>query len=168
MKSLNYTLAAFLLMFSLQTNAQLSVSINLGSTSHCGGYYENQVRYYYLPEIEAYYDINAAVFIYNSPRGWIRTTYLPEYCQNYNFNRGYKIALTYRGPSPYVNFSYDREKYWRDNYRNYREEYYERRHDNRRHKDLVYNSGRRSYDYGYDNHWQKAKHHNGRECNDRD
>ena len=127
MNKLQITLAVSILMFTLQASAQFSVSVNLGSRPQYHNRYENQVSYYYLPEIEAYYDVNSQVFIYNGSRGWVRTSYLPEYCRNYDVNRGYKVAVSYTGRSPYVNFDYDRQRCYRSNDRNYREEYYQSR-----------------------------------------
>lgn len=152
MNKLQLTLAAFILMFTLQTSAQFSVSLNLGSRPQWQNqnHYNNDLRYYYLPEIEAYYDVNSEVYIYNGPRGWVRTAYLPEYCRDYDVNRGYKVAINYRGNSPYTNFNSDREKSYRNNNRNYREEYYRPQYQRRNDYVEVSNQGR--YNNGYNNH----------------
>jgi hypothetical protein len=159
MNKLQITLAASILMFTLQASAQFSVSVNLGTRPQYHDRYENQVSYYYLPEIEAYYDVNSAVFIYNGPRGWVRTTYLPEYCRDYDVNRGYKVAVNYAGRNPYVNFNYDRQKYYRNNDRNYREEYYQPR--NRRNDYAAVSYNKRNDD----NRWNhnRSQHERGRE-----
>lgn len=163
MSKLQITLAASILMFTLQASAQFSVSVNLGIRPQYHNRYENQVSYYYLPEIEAYYDVNSAVFIYNGPRGWVRTTYLPEYCRNYDVNSGYKVAVNYNGRNPYVNFNYDRQKYYRNNDRNYREEYYNPR-SRRNDYATVSHNNRNENRYG-DNRWNnnQYKHERGRE-----
>jgi hypothetical protein len=151
MNKLQITLAASILMFTLQASAQFSVSVNLGSRPQYHNRYENQVSYYYLPEIEAYYDVNSEVYIYNGPRGWVRTSYLPDYCRNYDVNNGYKVAVNYNGRSPYVNFNYDRQRYSRDNDRNYRAEYY--------------NPRNRRNDYAavsYSNRYENNRHENNR------
>lgn len=180
MTKLQITLAASILMFTLQASAQFSVSINLGSRPQYYDRYENQVSYYYLPEIEAYYDVNSAVFIYNGPRGWVRTTYLPEYCRDYVVNRGYRVAVSYRGRSPYVNFNSDRQRYYRNNDRNYREEYYQQRnlrndyaavsHNNRENDHR--NENRYGNNRNDDHHWKNDESHHekgrGREHEDRD
>ncbi len=145
MKNLKFTLVAFIILFTLQVNAQFSINLSLGSRAQYPNHYRNNdiTSYYYLPEIEAYYDVNSALFIYNGPRGWVRSTNLPEYCSNYDINRGYKVALNYRGNSPYANFNYDRQKYYRNNNRNYKEEYYRGRRDRR--NDYVEASKRNRY-----------------------
>lgn len=175
MNKLQITLAAFILMFTLQTNAQFSVSVNLGSRpqyhNHCDK--DDEVRYYYLPEIEAYYDVNSASFIYHSPRGWIRTAYLPEYCRNYDVNRGYKVGISYTGRNPYVNFNYDRQKYYRNNGRNYREEYYQPRNRRNDYAAVSHNNrneNRSDYNRNDDNRWNnnRYQHEREREHDDRD
>lgn len=124
-------------MFALDSNAQISVSVNLGSRPHYHDRYENEARYYYLPEIETYYDIQAGIYIFNSSRGWVRSSYLPEYCSNYDVNRGYRVALTYIGYTPYADFNFHKQKYYRENHRNYRAEYYHSR-DNYNDNNVVF------------------------------
>ncbi len=166
MKNLKFTLAAFILLFTLQTNAQFSINLSLGSRvpyrNH--NHDRNNVAYYYLPEIEAYYDINSDVFIYNGPRGWIRSSYLPDYCRNYDVNRGSKIAINYRGNSPYANFDSDRERYYRNDTRNYREEY--NRGRNERKNDYVAISNQSRYptnDNNRNNYRSERSYANNRE-----
>jgi hypothetical protein len=170
MNKLQITLAASILIFTLQASAQFSVSVNFGSRPQYHNRYESQVSYYYLPEIEAYYDMNSAVFIYNGPRGWVRSAYLPRYCRNYDVNRGYKVALNYNGRNPYVNFNYDRQRYARNNNRNYREEYYNPR--NRRNDYAAVSNNNRNDDdrnenrYGDrndENRWNNKRYHHERE-----
>lgn len=160
MNKLQITLAASILMFTLQASAQFSVSVNVGSRPQYHNRYENPVSYYYLPEIEAYYDVNSAVFIYDSPRGWVRTGYLPEYCRNYDVNRGYKVAVSYTGRNPYVNFNYDRQRYYSNNYRNYREEYYNSR--NRRNDYAAVSYNNRNNDYRNENRYDDNREYHNR------
>ena len=162
MKNLKFNLAAFIIMFTLQSNAQFSINLSLGSRAQYQNHYRdnNVTNYYYLPEIEAYYDINSAVFIYNGPRGWVRSSYLPEYCRNYDVNRGYKVAINYRGNSPYANFNYDRQKYNRNENRNYREEYYRGRNEKR--VDYVEASNRNRYNNNDNNrNYYRNERNNG-------
>jgi hypothetical protein len=173
MSKLPITLAASILMFTLQVSAQISVSVNLGSRPQYHNRFENQVPYYYLPEIEAYYDMNSAVYIYYGPRGWVRSTYLPEYCRNYDVNRGYKVALNYNGRNPYVNFKYDKQKYYRNNDRNYREEYYNPRNRRNDYRKVSYDNRNHDYrnEHSYgdnrneDSQWNRGRseHERGRE-----
>ena len=149
MKELKFTIAAFILLFTLQSNAQISVSLNIGSRPTWCDHHEEEFDYYYLPEIEAYYDVRSSVYIYLGPRGWIRSVYLPEYCHNYDVNQGYRVAIDYRGNCPYTYFNNHRERYYRENYRNYREEYYRPNYEHRREYAVVENRRRDNDDDNY-------------------
>ncbi|MES2811624.1 MAG: hypothetical protein V4670_04065 [Bacteroidota bacterium] len=125
MKKLQFILGAFLILFTFQSNAQVSVSLNIGTHPDWRGhYYEDRVQYVYLPELECYYDNYAEVYIYFGPQGWCRSRYMPEYCHGYDINRAHRVVIDYRGNSPWTFFDNHRNHYWRNNYRNYRQEYY--------------------------------------------
>jgi hypothetical protein len=58
------------------TRAQVSVNVNIGSPPAWGpsGY---ETEYYYLPDVQAYYDIRASQFIYfEAVIGYDQDTYL--------------------------------------------------------------------------------------------
>ncbi|HKX86711.1 MAG TPA: hypothetical protein VJL37_08555, partial [Flavobacterium sp.] len=94
-----------------------------------------------------------AVYVYYGSNGWCRSRYLPEYCHGYDINRGHRVVIDYRGGTPWTHFDYHRRHYWRDNYRNYREEYYAPRH-NRRTNYVAVNPRHYDNDRGY-------RHNNG-------
>lgn len=149
MKSIKFFTATLILLFALQSNAQVSVSLNIGARPDwCGHYYEDRVQYVYLPELECYYDNFAEVYIYYGPHGWLRSRYLPEYCHGYDINRAHRVVIDYRGNSPWAHFNHHRNYYWRDNYRNYRQEYYGPNYNRR--GNYVAVSDRRDY-RNYDN-----------------
>jgi hypothetical protein len=141
------------LLITLQSNAQISVSLNIGSRPTWQEFHEEESDYYYLPEIEAYFDVRSSVYIYLGPRGWIRSVYLPEYCQNYDVNHGYRVAIDYRGNCPYTYFNHHKEKYYRKCHKNYRETYYQPNYENRR--EYVYVDR----DDEDDDNYKKKKHH---------
>jgi hypothetical protein len=141
MKNLKFLSLAFVLFFALQSNAQVSINLNIGSRPDwCGNYYDDRVQYVYLPELECYYDNYTEVYVYYGPNGWCRSRYLPDYCHGYNINRAHRVVIDYRGNSPWVNFDYHRNYYWRDNYRNYRQEYYGNNYYRRGNHVVVYNN----------------------------
>jgi hypothetical protein len=159
-KKVYFIVVAFLLFFTLQSSAQVSINVNIGGSRPAWCHQEEEyddVDYYYLPEIEAYYDVNSSVFIYFGSRGWIRSRYLPEYCHNYDLNRGYKVVLDYHGNTPYAFYKQHRVKYYRDCHRNYRQEYY---YPNRREgRDNEYVTASDHRDYDDDENYKKEKHH---------
>lgn len=108
------TLGIVMLFASHSMNAQISVNVNLGLQPSWGPVGYSSVNYYYLPDIQAYYDIRATQFIFLSNGVWIRSSNLPRQYRNYDLNRGYKVVLNdYHGSRPYVNYRYDRVKYYK-------------------------------------------------------
>lgn len=102
-----------ILFFAVSTShAQVSVNVNIGTAPNWGPVGYTNVRYYYLPDLEMYYDINASNYIYISNGRWIRTRSLPRSYRNYDLYNGYKVVLNdYRGNSPYDNFKVHKIKY---------------------------------------------------------
>ena len=72
----------------------------------------SSVRYYYLPDVEAYYDIQQSMFIYMVGNSWVHRSYLPARYKNYDLYGGYKVVMNdYHGNSPYSNFKSYKIKY---------------------------------------------------------
>ena len=69
-------------------------------------------EYYYLPDIESYYDIPKSEFIYLNNGSWIRSKNLPKQYRNYNLKKGKVIVIhDYRGDRPYAYFQNHKKKY---------------------------------------------------------
>lgn len=101
-----------LLLFSNAMKSQVSVNVNIGTAPQWGPVGYTEERYYYLPDVEAYYDINTSMFIYYEENVWIHRTYLPRRYSNYDLYSGYKVVLVdYRGDAPYTEFNNHRVKY---------------------------------------------------------
>jgi hypothetical protein len=106
--------AALIVLLTLSSSlmAQVSLQINFGTQPQWGPQGYTEVRYYYLPAVEAYYDIQSSMFIYYDHGHWIHRNYLPGRYRNYDLYNGYKIVLTdYRGDSPYTHFKDHRSHY---------------------------------------------------------
>ena len=104
-----------MMFLSCALKAQISVNVNLGSPPPWGPSGYAEARYYYLPDVEAYYDVQTSMFIYNGGGGvWVHRSALPPVNRNYDLYDGYKVVLTdYRGERPYNNFREHRMKYAR-------------------------------------------------------
>ncbi|MDG2432398.1 hypothetical protein [Flavobacterium sp.] len=112
MKTLKLITAGLLLLASHASNAQVSVSLNIGTAPAWGPAGYSNVDYYYLPDVEAYYDIRASQFIYFGGGSWVRSRYLPRQYRNYDLYSGYKVVLNnYHGHRPYNNFNTHRRTY---------------------------------------------------------
>ncbi|SHG51869.1 hypothetical protein SAMN05443549_104307 [Flavobacterium fluvii] len=108
------TLGIMMFFASNSMNAQVSINVNLGLQPSWGPVGYSSVNYYYLPDVQAYYDIRATQFIFLSNGAWIRSSYLPRQYRNYDLNRGYKVVLNdYHGSRPYTNYRYDKVKYYK-------------------------------------------------------
>jgi hypothetical protein len=114
MKTLKLIAVGIILLVSSAIQAQVSVNVNIGTPPAWGPVGYSNVDYYYLPDVEAYYDIRATQFIYFGGGKWIRSRYLPGPYRNYNLYNGYKVVLNdYHGSRPYSNFKNHKVKYYK-------------------------------------------------------
>ncbi|MBA4239546.1 MAG: hypothetical protein C0448_02380 [Sphingobacteriaceae bacterium] len=112
MKTIKIIAMGVIILLSLSIKAQVSVNVNVGSPPLWGPVGYTTERYYYLPDIEAYYDIQTSKFIYFGNGVWIRSIYLPRAYRNYDLYNGYKVVITnYRGNAPYIYFKNHKLKY---------------------------------------------------------
>lgn len=122
MKTLKLLILGIVLILAGSAQGQLSVNVHIGTAPSWGPSGYDDVRYYYLPDVEAYYDIHSSMFIYISGNRWVRSSYLPRHYRNYDLNRGYKVVMhDYRGNTPYTHY-YQHKKTYSKGYRS---------HDNR-------------------------------------
>ncbi|QKJ63957.1 hypothetical protein [Flavobacterium sp. M31R6] len=180
MKTIKLFIIAILFFTVSSTKAQVSVDVNIGTPNvnvHVGtpppppapapvpvwgpvGY--DEVEYYYLPDIQVYYDIRLAQYIYFGNGKWIRSRYLPSHCRNYDLYHGYKVVLTdYHGHTPYTYFNTHKVKY----YKGYKGKpqksrgEYQVRYDDHDHHDNDNHNDHHGNDH-HDNHGEKG--HNGK------
>ena len=112
MKTLKLFAAAIVLFIATSSQAQVSVNVNIGSPPSWGPAGYAAVEYYYLPDVQAYYDIRASQFIYFGNGKWVRSRYLPRQYRNYDLYSGYKVVLNdYHGTRPYTYFKNHKAKY---------------------------------------------------------
>jgi hypothetical protein len=110
MKLLKLLLFAFLLSASIQ--AQVSVNVNFGTPPVWAPTERVASQYYYLPDIDAYYDVPAQRFIYVRNGRWVREQRLPTRYSGYNLRTGQVVFLTdYRGKSPFAYHKKHKIKY---------------------------------------------------------
>ena len=112
MKTLKLLAFGIVLLIANTTTAQLSVNVNIGAPPSWGPVGYTNIDYYYLPDVQAYYDIRASQFIYFGNNRWVRSRYLPRQYRNYDLYSGYKVVLNnYHGRTPYNNFKNHRRDY---------------------------------------------------------
>lgn len=112
MKKLKLIALGIFLFVSNLTQAQVSVNVNIGKPPAWGPIGYSNIEFYYLPDIEVYYDIRTSQFIYYQTGRWYRSRYLPAPYRNYNLYNGYKVVLRdYHGSHPYYYFNSHKAKY---------------------------------------------------------
>lgn len=112
MKALKFLVLGLILAMAGTAQSQLSISLNIGTRPEWGPRGYEQARYYYLPDVDAYYDMNTTMFIYLSGNTWIHRKQLPSRYHDYNLYKGRKLVMTnYRGNKPYFNHKAYKSKY---------------------------------------------------------
>ena len=102
--------------FAGGSKAQINISINIGSQLDWGPSGYNHVDYYYLPDINAYYNVATAQYVYLIGNRWHFANRLPNRFSNYNIYNAYKVVVN--RAYPYQNNQYDIQHYGQ--YKSYR------------------------------------------------
>ncbi len=141
------------MFFASTIQAQISVNVNIGTLPPWGPQVETYTRYYYLPDIQAYYDINRSVFVYFYNGNWVRKRHLPERFHHYDLYRGRKVVVhDYYGDYPYSHCNYhkirnNRSYSYDQPAENFRKAYYKKQQ----------NEGRERFAHGKGNGHRKQK-----------
>ena len=80
--------------------------------------YSNGVRYYYLPDIEVYYDLSNQDFIYLENGQWLFSPVLPSFYRTYDLYNGFVVALNFNIYRPWMHHEFYVSHYPRYYYRN--------------------------------------------------
>ena len=124
-------------LLAQSANAQINVSVNLGSQPQWGPKGYNYVDYYYLPEVESYYHVPSKKFIYLDRNNWVHRSSLPTKYRTYNLYQGRKVVINQ--PRPYLHhqtysakyakkYEHDRKKA----YKKYEKDYKKYNHDRKK------------------------------------
>jgi len=114
MKNLKLLIAGIGLLFINASYAQVNVNVNLGTAPNWGPAGYTEAEYYYIPDVESYYDVRQKQFIYYGNGQWVRATRLPVQYRGYDLYNGYKVVLTdYHGQRPYDNYNVHKVKYFK-------------------------------------------------------
>jgi len=94
------------LLITNHLQAQVSVSVNIGNQPAWAPQGYDDAQYYYLPDLDMYYDVPAHQFIYLSNRRWVRTAVLPPAYRHYDLYKIHKVVVNEKNPYKY----HDRDK----------------------------------------------------------
>jgi hypothetical protein len=111
MKKLRVLLSAIVLFIAFGAQAQVettkttTVTTTLPDWGVAGA---DNARYYYIPDIETYYDVKGANFVYMKDGKWVKAKEVPV--ADYDLYDGYKVVLT-DDAEPYGDFAKMKAKY---------------------------------------------------------
>ena len=113
---------------------RFSVGVNIGAQPEWGPVGYDHADYYYMPDIDAYYDVPAHQYVYYENNVWVHGRALPP---RYHFDRynTYKVVVNQRNP-------WEHQEVIRQRYANYRG----------RHDQVII---RDSHEARYRNHWRE-------------
>lgn len=116
MKKLIATFTLFGLIYFTQPAAaqvRVGVQVNIGAQPTWGPTGYDYAEYYYMPDIDVYYNVPRRQFVYLDGGHWCFGTSLPVRYRSYDLYRGYKVVINDRNP-------YMRGDYYRGQYRQYK------------------------------------------------
>jgi hypothetical protein len=112
MKSIKVLIAGMLFFITTGVTAQVAVNVNLGTPPVWAPAAPVEVQYYYLPDIEVYYDVPAHRYVYLNNGVWIRSSNLPKRYRGYDLYHSRPVYLRgYKGNQPYVYYKQHKVKY---------------------------------------------------------
>lgn len=136
MKTLKLIALTLFLFASNANHAQVSVNVNFGTPPQWGPVGYSQVSYYYLPDVESYYDLSAQQFIFLNNGVWIRSRNLPTRYRSYDLYSGYKVVLNdYHGSKPYSHYKEHKVKYYKGYNKGPQKNYRMASNENKGHQD---------------------------------
>jgi hypothetical protein len=104
-----FFLALLIIGVLVQPSNGQSVSINIGVQPVWGPVGYDHADYYYLPDIDGYYDVPSRMFVYLDGGVWVRRPALPPRYANFDLYHGYKVVIN--EPQPWLHHTVYHEKY---------------------------------------------------------
>lgn len=100
-------------IFSYKANAQVTFQVNIGVQPNWGPSGYDVANYYYMPDVDAYYDVNARNYVYMDCGRWITAACLPARFANFDLYRAHKVVINDARP-------WMRNDWYRNHYSSYR------------------------------------------------
>ena len=94
---------------SASAQVRVSLNVNIGSQPVWGPVGYSHVEYYYMPDIDVFYNVPSRQYVYQERGTWVFSASLPYRYNYYNINTGYKVVIN--EPNPYRNAYMYRTKY---------------------------------------------------------
>jgi hypothetical protein len=109
MRYLLVLIAAVLLVSTLNAQMSISFGINVDRQPVWGPTGYDHVEYYYMPDIDVYYNVPQQRFFYNQGGRWISGSSLPSRYRGHDLYNSYKVVINER--TPYRNAQKYRTQY---------------------------------------------------------
>lgn len=110
--------ASFVSSCMMMTPVQTVSTVRYENPQWAPPYYAG-ARYYYLPDLELYYDLSNREYIYLLNGRWRFSPYLPAIYQNYDLENCYCVVLNVQVYKPWLHHQYYLSHYPRYYYRDY-------------------------------------------------
>lgn len=115
MKTLYASLTGLLLMMGLNSNAQYSATTDIQSQIDQSAILVAGARYYYYPNLDAYYDTTENLYLFesNQNKGQIvKAKEVPSGYRGYSLYNGIRVAITdYDGDEPFTKIAEHRKQF---------------------------------------------------------
>jgi hypothetical protein len=109
MRYLLVVIAAVFLSCTVEAQLRISLGFNIASQPIWGPTGYDHAEYYYLPDIEVYYNVPQRMFYYNEGGRWISRSSLPSRYRGFDLYNAHKVVVN--EPAPYRNHKLYKEKY---------------------------------------------------------
>lgn len=86
-----------------QAQAQVNVNINIGQQPLWGPVGYDYAQFYYIPQMNVYYDVLNSLFYYQQGRRWMNARMLPPRFGHFDLYRMHKIVMNQHNPFRYNN-----------------------------------------------------------------
>lgn len=91
-------LASSFIYKAADAQVSLNVNVNLGGQPKWAQSQYEQVSYYYLPDLDMYYNVPSRTYTYLQGNRWVTVNSVPQKYRNYDFDRGYKVVVNEKNP----------------------------------------------------------------------
>lgn len=112
MKKITYIVLGILIFSSYQFQAQVQIdTIYINSKSNTSSSFV-EVRYYYFPNLQAYFDTKKGMYLYIKNGNWVTSENIDMNSRGYCLNNGfYEMIKDYLGDDPITQFESHKIKY---------------------------------------------------------
>jgi hypothetical protein len=87
-------LASSFIYKAADAQVRVNLNVNLGTQPKWAQSNYEQVNYYYLPDLDMYYNVPNRTYTYLQGRRWVTVNAVPQH----DFNRGYKVVVNDKNP----------------------------------------------------------------------